>query len=302
VARRAHIIRGVTPSDKDSAHLQKFHEEGHDYSDYKTKNFRSTGYDYVLNICQNVHKRPSECKDKPFAPAYQVSASDVYGTQHPPGCYQLAKLDGWKFSLIDPTFPSTGVDLTYLGGEECMRSREVKNETGHTNVEWETTTRSITVRFLCDENESADIESILRMARRLTTTEPEMCNYRVEWPSVFGCPLNPTNAWKRTETAPRSPLAADAPATASNKGFFGYLFGLIYFLVKWAFYVALFAWVVYAGIQIYSNWLAILAQKDRLLGFDVPTWKSVLRLLVPRSVGSVKTAVSRTVEGKRENV
>jgi hypothetical protein len=29
------------------------------------------------------------------------------------------------------------------------------------------------------------------------------CNYRVEWPSVFGCPLNPTNAWKRTETAPR---------------------------------------------------------------------------------------------------
>ena len=34
---------------------------------------------------------------------------------------QLAKLDGWKFSLIDPTFPSTGVDLTYLGGEECMR-------------------------------------------------------------------------------------------------------------------------------------------------------------------------------------
>jgi hypothetical protein len=80
----------------------------------------------------------------------------------------------------------------------------VKNETGHTNVEWETTTRSITVRFLCahccrhaqsgasvrctaqrctaeclracscDENESADIESILRMARRLTTTEPEM--------------------------------------------------------------------------------------------------------------------------------
>ena len=82
-------------------------------------------------------------------------------------------------------------------------SREVKNETGHTNVEWETTTRSITVRFLCvhcanaqsgasmpqlhcaamracvracscDENESADIESILRMARRLTTTEPEM--------------------------------------------------------------------------------------------------------------------------------
>jgi hypothetical protein len=26
----------------------------------------------------------------------------------------------------------------------------------------------------CDENESADIESILRMARRLTTTEPEM--------------------------------------------------------------------------------------------------------------------------------
>jgi hypothetical protein len=31
-----------------------------------------------------------------------------------------------------------------------------------------------------------------------------------------------------------SPLAADAPATASNKGFFGYLFGLIYFLVKCA--------------------------------------------------------------------
>jgi hypothetical protein len=30
-------------------------------------------------------------------------------------------LDGWKFSLIDPTFPSTGVDLTYIGGEECMR-------------------------------------------------------------------------------------------------------------------------------------------------------------------------------------
>jgi hypothetical protein len=36
-------MAGVTPSDKDSAHLQKFHEEGHDYSDYKTKNFRSTG-------------------------------------------------------------------------------------------------------------------------------------------------------------------------------------------------------------------------------------------------------------------
>ena len=108
---------------------------------------------------------------------------------------------------------------------------------------------------------------------------------------------------------------------------------------RWAFYVALFAWVVYAGIQIFSNWPALLgllpqrsvidripvascpkphvwrdvtrmsqllyccgltcccvaAQKDRLLGFDVTTWKSVLRLLVPRSVGSVKTAVSHRV-------
>ena len=27
---------------------------------------------------------------------------------------------------------------------------------------------------------------------------------------------------------------------------------------RWAFYVALFAWVVYAGIQIFSNWPAIL--------------------------------------------
>ena len=113
---------------------------------------------------------------------------------------------------------------------------------------------------------------------------------------------------------------------------------LRYLGARWAFYVALFAWVVYAGIQIFGNWPAILgllpqrsviesprlpapkprvcgdvarvshllsccglrcccvaAQKDRLLGFDVPTWKSVLRLLVPRSVGSVKTAVSHRV-------
>jgi hypothetical protein len=104
--------------------------------------------------------------------------------------------------------------------------------------------------------------------------------------------------------------------------------------------VVLFAWFVYAGIQIFSNWPAILgllpqrsvieslwltsspkphvgresracrsvvlrltcccvaAQKDRLLGFDVPAWKSVLRLLVPRSVGSVKTAVSHRVAKK----
>ena len=43
VARRGHIIRGVTPADHDSAHAQQFHAEGHDYDEYKKKNFRSTG-------------------------------------------------------------------------------------------------------------------------------------------------------------------------------------------------------------------------------------------------------------------
>lgn len=297
VARRGHIIRGVTPADHDSAHAQQFHAEGHDYDEYKKKNFRSTGYDYVINVCQNVHKRPTECKDKPFAPAYQVAASDVYGTQHPPGCYVLGALEGWKFQLIDPTFPATGVDIVYSTGEDCMKSKEVVNSTGHTEVVWDDAKRSMTLRFLCDENENSDVESILRMARRLTTTEPEMCSYRVEWPSIYGCPLNNQNKWKRTEADVRTAAPSDGGA-APSQGFFGTIFSFFWSLFKYAFYLALLLIVIGVLANGYAHRLAIIQLKDQLLAFDMNVWKDVGLMLLPSSLTHVKNAVSSVVSGK----
>lgn len=57
-----------------------------------------------------------------------------------------------------------------------------------TEVTWVDVPRKVTINITCDRTKREDLASIMREAGQVVATEPDMCEYVVEWPSMAGCP------------------------------------------------------------------------------------------------------------------
>jgi hypothetical protein len=117
-------------------------------------------YTYVFNICSNVGHVPEFCDPTP-APAYQVSEENAQ-------CFRLANdpTDA-EWALIDPANPTTGISMTYKGGDQC----------GNSNKD-----RSLKISMLCSTEEGMsefDSERVIE----------DHCEYSMTVNTLFGCPL-----------------------------------------------------------------------------------------------------------------
>jgi len=118
-------------------------------------------YTYVFNVCDNVGHVPRDtCAGVEAAPAYQVSDTQDF-------CYKLGNSPtDVDWSLIDADNPTTGVRLTYRGGDQC----------DGTNYD-----RTLTVNFLCSTEQGMSEFSHTRVIE-------DNCQYKLDVNTVFGCP------------------------------------------------------------------------------------------------------------------
>lgn len=95
-----------------------------------------------------------------------------------PTCYRLggALASGWNFSFFDLNYPDRGVVLTYTGGDPtwCPGYGAGQQQ------------RSLSLELTCDP--TVDPSSATYTAG-LTVREENTCDYRVQVPSLAGCPL-----------------------------------------------------------------------------------------------------------------
>jgi hypothetical protein len=123
-------------------------------------------YTYVFNVCAPVGQKPSLCDDvdkqAATAPAYQISQRENW-------CFRLGNTEeDLKWGLVDEDEPSTGIKMTYHGGDACP---DFGGDV----------TRKLSVNFLCAP------ELGMQEFEEEKVTE-EKCHYSLSIKSIFGCP------------------------------------------------------------------------------------------------------------------
>jgi len=122
-------------------------------------------YSYVFNVCDRVGHLPDPLCPTPaegesLAPAYQISEEGGF-------CYRLGSLSTEiEWSLIDADDPTTGVSITYFGGDVCTALLS----------------RQLTVKFQCSTELGMSPFSMERVIE-------DKCHYSLTVNTVFGCPV-----------------------------------------------------------------------------------------------------------------
>lgn len=126
-------------------------------------------YSYVFNVCERVgHSPDPKCdpqQGEMLASAYQIEGEGD-------SCWKLGNYDTadiqMDWALIDADDPTTGVALTYTGGEVCN--------------EKESLSRQLTVKFQCSTELGMSPFSMERVIE-------DKCHYSLTVNTVFGCPM-----------------------------------------------------------------------------------------------------------------
>jgi len=123
-------------------------------------------YTYHFNVCNSVTTNvPASC---PHAEA-ALQVDDRAGTGE---CYVVGRYDAAspQWELVDVTDPSKGVRLTYEG-DNCPHDQ---------NNQPVAFKRKFHIDFTCADG-TANVPT--------HALEKQYCEYTVEWPSVYGCPV-----------------------------------------------------------------------------------------------------------------
>lgn len=136
-------------------------------SSYRVSDIRNPSTQYYFNVCGSVAPpSTTQCKTAWAAPAWQVESS-------PATCYRLGSFNGslgWNFTLFDASYPARGVVLTYPGGDGtwCPGGQP----------------RTMSLELMC-----ALTQPSVAAYSTASVREENTCSYRVQLPSIAGCPL-----------------------------------------------------------------------------------------------------------------
>lgn len=157
---------------------------------------------YHLNVCDNVHEIPEECKvlaEAVESPAFQVTNDSR--------CFYLGEMgendESTIWQLIDEQDPELGVELYYHDGAECQPNEY----------------RQMRYQFFCDPNVDSELEKFDIIEFKGT------CRYSAVWPTKHACPAK-SDAFK-------------GPGGPRGKGMGGAVAFVIIILVVGAMYLGL---------------------------------------------------------------
>ena len=122
--------------------------------------------------------------------------------------------------------------------------------------------------MLSDDSGVFDPASLMQMMRRVHVSEDEMCEYVLDWPSVYGCPLPAATMFRGGGGALAAGLFAAASVAAQ---------------VTAATAAALAATVIIAaGIQAYRHrdWMALIL--PRVAANEQGSWRTLADVLLER--------------------
>jgi len=179
--------------------------------------YHGSQYDYLVNICDNVHvdRLHPACKKHGPAPAYQVTAppqkvftptTTTYDSKYTPPppppydpeCFPLSdpiSTSIMNWTLLNETNPEDGVRLSYTGGQSC-RKRNTPEVIKETNETWYDAPRIFDIELECDRELGTDSRSFLtdliNSGATINVEErspPDECHYVMRWRSQYACPV-----------------------------------------------------------------------------------------------------------------
>ena len=145
---------------------------------YNVRDVRSYSTNYYFNPCDQVPNPDmtvcnSAGSNWTVATGWQIERPYTGN----PSCYRLGGLasGGWNFTLFDDNYPDRGVVLTFLNGDGqwCPNSQP----------------RTLSLEFTCDATINP---ASATYALGVSVREENTCDYRVQIPSLAGCPLECT--------------------------------------------------------------------------------------------------------------
>jgi hypothetical protein len=120
---------------------------------------------YFMNVCNNVQEIPKECKA-----LMKGVKSPAYHVRNDSFCHWLGVEGSHQWDFIEPQSPNVGVQLTYTHGEICDKG----------------VNRKVKMQFFCDSF------GRLGSVQDYYVSLEEPCTYVVTFPTVAGCPKQPT--------------------------------------------------------------------------------------------------------------
>lgn len=146
---------------------------------YIVKDVRDTNAQYYFNPCDQVGMPSTSCQ----ARNPNMSVATGWQLESPGGagetCYRLggAAASGWNFSFFDVNYPNRGIVMSFYGGESTWCP-------GYPGPNAQT--RSLSLELTCDPSINPGSATY---ADGVSVREENTCDYRVQIPSLAGCPL-----------------------------------------------------------------------------------------------------------------